>query len=135
MNSDNNENPFALLGSRQVPTPKGEPIGEEEKGGELHQRIQRLIDSSDLFLFMKGVPEAPRCGFSANVVGILNSLGLAFKSFDILQDPEIRQGVKEYSEWPTYPQFYVRGEFIGGNDIVTEMFEKGELQSLLEKPS
>ena len=99
----------------------------------IHQEIETLVHSAPIFLFMKGTPEAPRCGFSANVVGILNAMKVNFKTFDILTDEGIRQGVKEYSGWPTYPQLYVEGELIGGNDIVTEMFESSELKEILPK--
>lgn len=98
----------------------------------INERIENLINSSKVFLFMKGSPEMPQCGFSANVCAILKATGIEFKSFDILSDPEIRQGVKEYSNWPTYPQLYVKGELIGGADIVSEMYNSGELQDLLK---
>ena len=91
-----------------------------------------MIQSSDVFLFMKGSPLAPRCGFSANVVGILNYLGVSFESFDILTDRQMRAEVKNYSNWPTYPQLYVRGEFVGGNDVVAELMENGELEGILK---
>ncbi len=100
-------------------------------GGGMAQRVQQLVNQSPVFLLMKGTPQSPRCGFSANVVNILNDLGVAFQAFDILSDPEIRQGAKDYANWPTYPQLYIRGEFVGGNDIVTEMFQAGELQAAL----
>jgi monothiol glutaredoxin len=99
---------------------------------ELNAKIQDLVGSSDTFLFMKGSPEAPRCGFSANTVAILANLGVDFKTFDILSDPEIRQGVKEFSNWPTYPQLYHKGQLVGGNDIITEMFHSGELEQTLK---
>jgi monothiol glutaredoxin len=129
MNEKNN--PFNILGSDQVPTQKGQAINEENNLGELNERIERLIKSSDVFLFMKGTPDFPQCGFSANVVGILNSLNTSFNTFDILSDMELRQGIKEYSNWPTYPQLYYKGQLLGGNDIIMEMFEAGELQSAL----
>jgi monothiol glutaredoxin len=99
---------------------------------QLNERIEKLINSSKVFLFMKGTPEMPQCGFSANVCAILNATGVDFKSFDILSDSEIRQGVKEYSNWPTFPQLYVNGELIGGSDIVSEMYNSGDLQELLK---
>ena len=101
----------------------------------LTQRIDGLIQSSDVFLFMKGSPLAPRCGFSANVVGILSHLGVPFQSFDILTDRAMRAEVKNYSNWPTYPQLYVRGEFLGGNDVVAELMESGELEGILRESS
>jgi len=93
--------------------------------------IKREIDSSDVVLFMKGVPAAPQCGFSATVVQILSYLGVPFKGVNVLADPAIRQGIKDFSNWPTIPQLYVKGEFVGGCDIVREMFEEGELKTFL----
>jgi monothiol glutaredoxin len=95
-------------------------------------RIEALIQSSPIFVFMKGSKLMPQCGFSNNVVQILNSLGLSFETFDVLSDMEIRQGIKEFSEWPTIPQVYVKGEFIGGSDILIEMYNSGELKEKLE---
>jgi len=94
-------------------------------------RIQREIDNADVVLFMKGVPAQPQCGFSATVVQILSYLGVPFKGVNVLVDPELRQGIKEFSSWPTIPQLYVKGEFVGGCDIVKEMFEEGELKDYL----
>ena len=99
---------------------------------EVKNRIQDMVNSSKVFLFMKGVPEMPQCGFSARVAGILNHLNVDFKSFDVLSDEDIRQGIKEFSNWPTIPQLYVNGKFIGGSDIVAQMQESGELQKLLD---
>ena len=96
------------------------------------QRIETDIGANDVVLFMKGTPVFPRCGFSAAVVQILTELGVAFKAVDVLADPEIRQGIKDFSNWPTIPQLYVKGEFVGGSDIVREMFEQGELKPFLE---
>ncbi|MCT0219552.1 Grx4 family monothiol glutaredoxin [Synechococcus sp. CS-1329] len=95
------------------------------------QRIDSLLSSSPIVVFMKGSKLMPQCGFSNNVVQILNSLGLPFETFDVLSDPEVRQGIKEYSEWPTIPQVYVNGEFIGGSDILIEMYNSGELRETL----
>ena len=89
------------------------------------QRIESLIGSSPVFVFMKGNKLMPQCGFSNNVVQILNALGVPFETFDVLSDPEIRQGIKEYSDWPTIPQVYVLGEFMGGSDILIEMYNSG----------
>ena len=99
----------------------------------IRERIDRDVKADDVVLFMKGTPTFPQCGFSAAVVQILSHLGVPFKSYDVLQDPELRQGIKEYSDWPTIPQLYVKGEFIGGCDIVREMFSTGELAALLEE--
>src|SRR5579885_2048648 len=96
-------------------------------------RIKNDVTSNDVVLFMKGSPVFPQCGFSAAVVQVLTHLGVKFKGVDVLQDPSIRQGIKEFSNWPTIPQLYVKGEFVGGCDIVREMFETGELQTLLQE--
>jgi monothiol glutaredoxin len=95
------------------------------------QRIEQLVGSSPVFVFMKGSKLMPQCGFSNNVVQILNSLGVAFETFDVLSDMEVRQGIKEFSDWPTIPQVYVNGEFIGGSDILIEMYNSGELREKL----
>ena len=96
--------------------------------------IEQQINSNPVVLYMKGSPQAPQCGFSANAVKILSACGVQdFFSVDVLADPEIRQGIKEYSNWPTIPQLYVNGEFVGGSDIMTEMYQSGELQKLFEK--
>ena len=97
----------------------------------VENRIRGLIDEHDVVLFMKGTPVFPQCGFSATVVQMLSLLGVRFKGFDVLEDPEVRQGIKRFSDWPTIPQLYVKGEFVGGCDIVREMYETGELSELL----
>lgn len=94
-------------------------------------RIADIVKTNDVVLFMKGTALFPQCGFSSRAVAILERLGASFETVDVLQDPEIRQGIKEYSDWPTIPQLYVKGEFIGGSDIMMEMFETGELKALL----
>jgi monothiol glutaredoxin len=96
-----------------------------------HDRIAELVNNHDIVLFMKGTALFPQCGFSSRAVAILDRLNATYETLDVLQDPEIRQGIKEYSDWPTVPQLYVRGEFVGGSDIMMEMFESGELQELL----
>lgn len=96
------------------------------------ERIQRDIQENDVVLYMKGTPVFPQCGFSAAVVGVLTNLGVKFKGINILDDAELRQGIKEFSNWPTIPQLYVKGEFVGGCDIVREMFQSGELGELLQ---
>jgi monothiol glutaredoxin len=93
----------------------------------VHDRIARDVGSNDVVLFMKGTPVFPQCGFSAAVVQILTNLGVRFKAVDVLKDPDVRQGIKEFSNWPTIPQLYVKGEFTGGCDIVREMYEANEL--------
>ncbi|MGA1803575.1 Grx4 family monothiol glutaredoxin [Rhizobium sp. HT1-10] len=94
----------------------------------INDLIDNEVKSSDVVLFMKGTPQFPQCGFSGKVVQILDYIGVDYKGVNVLADPEIRQGIKEYSNWPTIPQLYVKGEFIGGCDIITEMFQAGELQ-------
>ena len=94
-------------------------------------RIRQDISSNDVVLFMKGTPVFPQCGFSAAVVQVLTHLGVKFKGIDVLTDPSLRQGIKEFSNWPTIPQLYVKGEMVGGCDIVREMYQSGELQDLL----
>ena len=96
-------------------------------------RIAEDVAQNDVLLFMKGTPVMPQCGFSAAVVQILSELGVKFKAVNVLQDAEIRQGIKEFSNWPTIPQLYVKGEFVGGCDIVKEMFEQGELDAFLQE--
>ena len=96
-------------------------------------RIDQLVKANDVVLFMKGTALFPQCGFSSRAVAILERLGTGFETVDVLQDPEIRAGVKEYSDWPTVPQLYVHGQFVGGSDIMMEMFETGELKQLLEQ--
>ena len=95
------------------------------------ERIGREVRDNDVVLFMKGTPVFPQCGFSAVVVRVLTHLGVKFKGIDVLQDPGLREGIKQYSNWPTIPQLYVKGELVGGCDIVREMYETGELQTLL----
>jgi monothiol glutaredoxin len=97
----------------------------------VHDRIQSEVSSNDVLLFMKGTPVFPQCGFSAATVGILTNLGVKFKAIDVLKDPEIRAGIKEFSNWPTIPQLYVKGEFVGGCDILKEMYEADELAPFL----
>jgi len=96
------------------------------------ERIQQEIDTTPVVLFMKGTPVFPQCGFSAAVVQLLNHLGVSFKGIDVLSDPGLRQGIKEFASWPTIPQLYVKGEFVGGCDIIREMSETGELIELLQ---
>ena len=103
-----------------------------DKNQDLKAQIENLINSSNVVLFMKGNAEMPMCGFSANSVAILKNLGVPFKTFNILSDPDIRQGLKDFSNWPTYPQLYIKGQLIGGNDILTAMYKNGELQDFLK---
>ena len=100
---------------------------------ETDVRISTLVNDNDVVLFMKGTPLFPQCGFSSRAVAILDHCGVAYEGVDVLQDMEIRQGIKAFSDWPTIPQLYVKGEFLGGSDIMMEMFEAGELQQLLDE--
>jgi monothiol glutaredoxin len=99
---------------------------------EVQTRIQELVDNNKILVFMKGSKLMPQCGFSNNTVQILNSLGAPYETVDVLQDPDIRQGIKEYSNWPTIPQVYINGEFVGGSDVVIELYQQGELQQMVE---
>ncbi|QHD64997.1 Grx4 family monothiol glutaredoxin [Neorickettsia findlayensis] len=99
---------------------------------DIFTEIERIISQNDVVLFMKGTSEMPMCGFSGAVVNILKTLGITFHGVNILEDPELREGIKKFADWPTIPQLYVKGEFIGGCDIVREMYESGELKTLFE---
>ena len=99
---------------------------------ETKARIDTLVNENKIVVFMKGSKLMPQCGFSNNVVQILNTLGVPYKTIDVLDDPEIRQGIKEYSNWPTIPQIYLDGEFLGGSDIAIELYQNGELQQMVE---
>ena len=96
-------------------------------------QIRETVQSNDVVLFMKGTKQMPQCGFSSRVAGVLNYMGVEFQDVNVLADPEIRQGIKDFSDWPTIPQLYVKGEFVGGSDIMMEMYEAGELQQLLDE--
>lgn len=127
MSEDNN--PFKILNKDIATTKEMKP---SDAPGELQERIESIINSDNIVLFMKGNADFPQCGFSANTVGILKHIGKSFTTFDILQDMDIREGLKIYSNWPTYPQLYVKGKLVGGNDVLTEMFESGDLQEILQ---
>ena len=100
---------------------------------QLKEQISNEIKTNDVCLFMKGTPESPECGFSMAVSNVLKHLNVNFKGINVLEDDSLRQGIKDFSDWPTIPQLYIKGEFIGGCDIVKELFDKGELKTLLEK--
>ena len=99
----------------------------------INQKIKDIVEKNEVCLFMKGTPEVPQCGFSLAVSNVLKHLGINFKGINVLENSEIREGIKVYSDWPTIPQLYIKGEFVGGCDIVKEMFEKGELQIKLKE--
>jgi monothiol glutaredoxin len=123
------ENPFKILNTDVNPVKEVNP---EAITGELNDRIKNILSSDDIVLFMKGNADFPQCGFSANSIAILKQLNKSFTTFDILKDMDIRQGLKEYSNWPTFPQLYLKGQLLGGNDIITEMYEDGELKEALQ---
>ena len=100
---------------------------------EINEKIKKLISDNEVCLFMKGTPDSPQCGFSMAVSNVLKHLNVNFKGVNVLDDPNLRQAIKDYSDWPTIPQLYIKNEFIGGCDIVKEMFEKGELKKFLEE--
>ncbi len=99
---------------------------------DVKNKIEKLINGSDVFLFMKGTPTMPQCGFSAAVIGVLNHVGVKYETCNVLQDNDIREGIKAYSDWPTIPQLYIKNEFVGGCDIIREMHENGELLKIME---
>jgi monothiol glutaredoxin len=119
------KNIFKVVGSEQAAQPA-------MVAGDIKERIRHEIQSNKIMVYMKGTPQAPQCGFSAQTVQVLNELGVPFSSRNVLADAELRQGIKEFSNWPTIPQVYVNGKFIGGCDIVTEMHERGELSELVK---
>ncbi|MCO4752910.1 MAG: Grx4 family monothiol glutaredoxin [Bacteriovoracaceae bacterium] len=121
-------NPFKILNEDGA----SKEVKASEVTGDLKERIETIIKSNKLVLFMKGNEHFPQCGFSANTVAILKHIGAQFNTFDILQDMDIRQGLKEYSNWPTFPQLYFNGKLVGGNDIITEMYESGDLKELVD---
>ena len=122
------DNPFNVINENVSEVIETLP---ENHAGELKDRIESVLSASKVVLFMKGNADFPQCGFSANTVAILKNLGTSFTTFDILKDMDIRQGLKEYSNWPTYPQLYINKKLVGGNDIITEMFESGDLKEVL----
>ena len=128
----NDSNPFRITGGTPEPRFLGAPVDEADRAAPALERVEKLVTSANVFLFMKGVPEQPQCGFSANTVAILETIGIPYKTFDILSDESIRAAAKQYAGWPTFPQLWVGGEFIGGNDIITEMAVSGELRELVE---
>ena len=108
----------------------GAPAGQ---AGDLQSRIRHDVESNDILIYMKGTADFPQCGFSAATIEIFNALGAPYATRDVLADPQLRQGIKEFSNWPTIPQVYVKGQFIGGCDIVTDLFQRGELQQIVDQ--
>lgn len=126
--SDQRTNPFKIT----EPLRGGAEIVEEDGFAPAVERVERMVRSADVFVFMKGHPQQPMCGFSANTVAILDALGVSYSTFDVLADERVRTAAKEYAQWPTFPQVWIRGELVGGNDIVSEMFATGELAAMVE---
>ena len=128
----NDSNPFHIAGGSPEPRFQGAPVDEADRTAPALDRVEKMISSADVFLFMKGIPEQPQCGFSANTVALLETVGAPYGTFDVLSDESIREATKQYASWPTFPQLWVRGEFIGGNDIMMEMLQTGELETLVK---
>lgn len=131
----NDSNPFRITGGTPEPRFLGAPVDEADRAAPALERVEKLVTSANVFLFMKGVPEQPQCGFSANTVAILETIGIPYKTFDILSDESIRAAAKQFAGWPTFPQLWVGGELIGGNDIMVEMYQTGELVTLVKGAS
>ena len=123
------KNIFKVVGSEQAEAAAPAPAG----GGNAAERIQQDVENNRVLIYMKGTRDMPQCGFSAATVDVFNQLGVSYETRDVLQDVEIRQGIKEYSNWPTVPQVYVGGKFLGGCDIVLEMHERGELEPIVKE--
>ncbi len=128
-----NPHPFRIIEEDPVvATSAGREFDADDRSLEPLERVNRMVHSADLFVLMKGTPEEPRCGFSAHTVTILDAMGSPYVTYDVLADPEIREAAKEYAAWPTFPQVYLHGELVGGNDVVSELYAGGELQAMLE---
>ena len=128
----NDSNPFHIAGGSPEPRFRGAPVDEADRTVPALDRVEKMISSAGVFLLMKGIPEQPMCGFSANSIAILESLDVPYATFDVLSDEMVREAAKQYANWPTFPQLWVRGELVGGNDIMMEMLQTGELQTLVE---
>jgi len=125
------DNPFTIAAAPVPTAGHGHPVSERFPSAEPNHRLRSMVESSEIFLLIKGTPRRPQCGFSANTVAIIEGLGIPYQTFDVLSDESIRTAAKDYSSWPTFPQIYLKGEFIGGNDILMEMNDAGELQELV----
>ena len=125
------DNPFKITATPEPKQGLGRPITETSPSADPTDRVRLMVESSDIFLLIKGTPQRPQCGFSANTVAIIESLGIPYQTFDVLSDESIRTAAKGFAGWPTFPQVYVKGEFIGGNDILMEMYDAGEIQELV----
>ena len=126
------DNPFNIAATPDRPEGGGTPMTEAGSPADPAERVRAMVGSADVFLLIKGTPQRPQCGFSANTVAVMDALDVPYRTFDVLSDESIRDAAKIFAGWPTFPQVYVRGEFIGGNDIVTEMYHEGELHELVE---
>lgn len=129
------DNPFHIAATPEPAPGLGRPVAETDQAADPLERVRGLVGSDGIFLLIKGTPQRPQCGFSANTVAVMDALSVPYSTFDVLVDDGIRDAAKEYASWPTFPQVYLRGEFIGGNDIVTEMYSTGELQQLVAEVS
>jgi monothiol glutaredoxin len=126
------DNPFNIAATPESPEGRGIPMTEAGSMVDPAERVRAMVGSADVFLLIKGTPQQPQCGFSANTVAVMDALEVPYRTFDVLSDESIRDAAKIFAGWPTFPQVYVRGEFIGGNDIVTEMYHDGELHELVK---
>ena len=127
------DNPFKITTAPEPAGGLGRPIEEANPAADPSERIRSMVGSSKIFLFIKGTPQRPQCGFSANTVAVIESLGVPYQTFDVLSDESIRAAAKTFAGWPTFPQIYLEGEFIGGNDILMEMYDAGEIQEQVEE--
>jgi monothiol glutaredoxin len=125
------DNPFKITATPERSAQLGQPVADSGPGLDPVERVRTMVNSSEIFMLIKGTPQQPLCGFSANTVALMESLGVPYRTFDVLSDETIRAAAKGFAGWPTFPQVYVRGEFIGGNDILMEMHNAGELQELV----
>lgn len=128
---DRSDNPFKITATPEQASELGAPVAETDSNADPTDRVRSMVNSSEIFMLIKGTPQQPMCGFSANTVALMESLGVPYRTFDVLSDEGIRAAAKGFAGWPTFPQVYVKGEFIGGNDILMEMYNAGELQELL----
>jgi len=125
-------NPFPIAGGTPEPRLSGAPVHEADRDAPAIERVESMVAPANVFLFMKGSPSQPQCGFSANAVAILESFDIPYGTFDVLSDEAIREAAKTYAGWPTFPQLWVKGELVGGNDIMMDMMQTGELEPLIK---
>jgi monothiol glutaredoxin len=131
--ADRSDSPFNIASAPEPAGGLGQTFVESDPNAPPEERVKAMVDSCPLFAMIKGTPQRPQCGFSANTVAVLDALDVPYRTFDVLSDESVRLAAKKYAEWPTFPQVYVRGQFVGGNDIVTEMHASGELQAIVEE--